>query len=63
MKNALQRIVNFLRHECGEEDMASVKINSQSDCYLSVGVCRDDPRMGIDEFATLIENLSTNTGE
>ena len=56
MKEALQDIVDFLQRECGEGDMASVKINSEGAFYLSVGVCRDDSRRGVDEFATLIED-------
>jgi len=56
MKEALQEIVDFLQRECGEGDMASVKINNAGDFYLSVGVCRDDPRMSVDEFAAMIED-------
>lgn len=54
MTEALQAIVAFLQRECGENDMASVKINNEGDVYLSVGVCRDDPRMNADEFAAMV---------
>lgn len=60
MKKALQEIVDFLQHECGEGDMASVKINNGGDFYLSVGVCRDDPRMNADEFAAMVRDRDAN---
>jgi hypothetical protein len=62
MKEALQEIVDFLQRECGEDDMASVKINSSGDVYLSVGVCRDDPRRSLDEFAALIDAPEQSVG-
>ena len=57
MTEALQAIVDFLQRECGEGDMASVKINNQGDFYLSVGVCHDDPRMSAHEFAAMVTGV------
>jgi hypothetical protein len=55
---ALQVIVDFLQRECGEGDMASVRINNQGDFYLSVGVCRDDPPMNANDFAAMVTGAS-----
>ena len=52
---ALVIITEFLTEQAGEGSMASVKINNEGSCYLSVGVTDDRPRMNLTEFAHIVE--------
>jgi len=53
---ALIVIVDFLNKQPSQGDMASVKINNEGSCYLSVGITDDRPRMSLEEFAFMVDD-------
>ncbi len=50
----LLKIAGFLKSQCSEGDMASVRINSEGNNYFAVGIHDFEPHT-IPDFSTLTE--------